>query len=84
VDDDWRHGAWQGELVTQRLAWDLTDPEVRAGMFGLVENSARAIEHRAEGVVEGWGMLEFAAFGAHDRSGFTGWENLNLIAPDAP
>ena len=82
ADDDWRHGAWQGDLVTQRLAWDLEDPEVRAGLFGLVENVASAVEHRSEGDESGWGMLEFACFGAHDRSGFDGWENLNLVPLD--
>ncbi len=82
ADDDWRHGAWQGDLVTQRRAWDLEDPEVRAGLFGLVENVASAVEHRSEGDESGWGMLEFACFGAHDRSGFTGWENLNLVPLD--
>jgi hypothetical protein len=82
TDDDWRHGSWRGDLVTQRLAWDLNDPSTRGGLIGLVENSARATEHRASGNEDGWGMLEFACFGAHDRSGFTGWEHLNLVAPD--
>jgi hypothetical protein len=81
MDEDWRHGMWQGELKVQRLAWDLGDPTVRAGIFGLFENKARVTASGPGGEQQGWGMLEFACLGAHARSGFAGWEDIGLFPP---
>ena len=75
LEQDWRHGMWQGAGKAEGLAWDLTQPDVRNGLFGLAEYLARA----ESGGRQGWGMLEFACVGPHDRYGFEGWENLGLV-----
>ncbi|HSS09217.1 MAG TPA: hypothetical protein VLL25_05000, partial [Acidimicrobiales bacterium] len=41
VDTDWRHGMWQGAEKAEGLTWDLNDPEVQRGLFGLAEHSSR-------------------------------------------
>jgi hypothetical protein len=74
MEEDWRHGMWQGPLKAEGLTWDLTDPTVQKGLYGLAEYLARA----DAGGQQGWGMLEFACVGPHLRYGFEGWEDLGL------
>jgi hypothetical protein len=80
MDEDWRHGMWQGPTVkVEGRMWDLTDPAVRSGLFGLLENVATAKQSSGP---DGMGMLEFACVGPHDKYGFEGWEDMGLVPPD--
>jgi hypothetical protein len=71
-DPDWGHGQWKGEGFSERLSYDLTDPDVvaRAG-FGVIDHCARAT---CDGQV-GHGLFEHASFGRHDPTGFVDWSN---------
>ena len=66
VEADWRHGMYQGELVTQSLSFDLEAPEMDRRKRGLIDNCAR---FELDGDV-GYGLFEFASLGPHDRYGF--------------
>jgi hypothetical protein len=66
MDDDWRHGMYQGPLRTQRLAFDLSDPHWSARTYGLIDNLAR---FELDGEV-GYGLFENAVLGPNDRYGF--------------
>ena len=68
-DDDWRHGMWQGELVVQGVRFDLTDPKVKASMFGIQESVSRF----TCGPHVGRGLFEWLFLGRHDPSGWEGW-----------
>ena len=76
VEPDWRHGMWQGAQKEEGLRWDLTDPEIQRGLFGLAEYSSRAETSRGD---HGYGMFEFACVGPHDRYGFEGFEDMGLL-----
>ena len=71
-DPDWIHGSWKGENFTERVTYDLTDPNVvaRAG-FGVIDHYGRAT---CDGEV-GHGLFEHASFGRHDPTGFKDWSN---------
>ncbi|GAA5112186.1 hypothetical protein [Haloechinothrix salitolerans] len=70
--DDWRHGMYLGELEVQGRGHDVGDAAKRAAYFSVIDNLARA---RCEGRL-GWGLFEFACFGPHEPSGFTGWDDV--------
>jgi hypothetical protein len=40
-DPEWRHGKYVGEMVVQERQWDLSDPEQRASMWGIVDSAAQ-------------------------------------------
>ena len=73
LEPDWRHGMYQGDLVTQGQVTDTTDPAYAP--FGLIEHAARFTYTAGEGHVGkvGYGMFEFAVLGPHRRYGFEGW-----------
>jgi hypothetical protein len=52
--DGWKHGKYQGELEVQGRVWDLSTPEGRGAMFGIVDAVAR---FEVDGQV-GWGLFE--------------------------
>lgn len=69
-DEDWRHGMWQGaDLVVQDERWDLTDPAVAGGLFGIRD----AVSRFTWGDRVGHGLFEWMFLGRHDPSGWTGW-----------
>jgi hypothetical protein len=70
ITDDWRHGQYLGPLVVQGRRYDVSDPAKRAAYWSVIDNVARA----RCGDATGWGLFEFACFGPHAPSGFTGWE----------
>jgi hypothetical protein len=52
--DGWKHGAYQGELVVEGKAWDLSTEAGRSAMFGIVDSVAK---FECDGQT-GWGLLE--------------------------
>jgi hypothetical protein len=74
-DSDWVHGLWKGEMFTERLTYDMTDPAIvgRAG-FGVIDHVGRGLCTEGDAPpVEGWGLFEHGALGRHDPSGFADW-----------
>jgi hypothetical protein len=74
-DSDWLHGVWKGEKFTERLTYDMTDPNISGrAMFGVIDHVGRATCQDGQGApVVGWGLFEHGALGRHDPSGFTDW-----------
>ena len=83
MEQDWRHGMYQGPLVVQSRTYDLGDRSVEARSYGLVDNLARFELHEPAGgnsagraaggnsaVAIGFGLLENAVLGPNDRYGF--------------
>ncbi|MBA0126974.1 hypothetical protein H0B56_15600 [Haloechinothrix sp. YIM 98757] len=71
--DDWRHGMYLGEqAVVQGGTYDVSDAPKRAAYWSVTDNLVRA----RCGNHAGWGMFEFACFGPHEPSGFTGWDDV--------
>ncbi len=71
-DTDWRHGMWQGPLVVQGVSYDLRDPEVRAGMWGIVDAVARfEVRGGTSAGAVGHGLFETLILGRHDPTGLT-------------
>lgn len=72
LEQDWRHGMWQGDLVVQGLRHKVDEIEPWKKMMCPVDNLARftLTEHGAD--QHGTGLLEVAAIGPHTRYGFTG------------
>lgn len=68
---DWKHGQYLGPLVVQGQTYDVSDAAKRATYWSVIDNLARA---RCRGRT-GWGLFEFACFGPHAPSGFTGWDD---------
>ena len=72
-DPDWGHGVWKGPGFTERVTYDMTDPDVAGRvMFGVIDHVGRAVCDGAEG----WGLFEHGALGRHDPSGFTDFFDL--------
>lgn len=72
LEQDWRHGMWQGELVVQGFREKVSEIEPWKKMFSPVDNLARftIIE---DGVSRtGAGLFEVAVIGPHAQYGFTG------------
>jgi hypothetical protein len=68
-ENDWRHGMYQGPLVTQGMNVDVSLEENRRRMFGICDASARFTT--SDGHV-GYGLFETMAIGPHTRYGLTG------------
>jgi hypothetical protein len=68
-ESDWRHGMYQGPLVTQGMNVDVATEEGRRRMFGICDASARFTTN--DGHV-GYGLFETMAIGPHARYGLTG------------
>jgi hypothetical protein len=73
LEPDWKHGMYQGpEVVVQGVSYDLTRPEDRARMWGMVDSVA-AFECTGNGSTAGGsGLFEYWAFGAHAPTGLDG------------
>ena len=74
-DSSWAHGSWKGENFTERVSYDLTDPDVMAGAaFSLIDHVGNAVCTEADGTTrEGAGLFEHGVIGPHHPSGFTDW-----------
>jgi hypothetical protein len=68
-DTDWRHGMYHGPLKVEGLSVDLTDPETKPRMVGVVDTVGR---FEYDGRV-GHGLWEYAVGGPHDQYGFESW-----------
>lgn len=68
TEADWRHGMYQGQAVTQRRSFDLTDEATRSRAYGLVDSMASA---EVDGQT-GFGLFEYAVLGTNERYGFAG------------
>ncbi|WP_019203019.1 hypothetical protein [Tsukamurella sp. 1534] len=72
LDQDWRHGMWQGDLAVQGRRFRVSELDVNLTMLVPVEYLARFTVTGADGArVEGEGLFEFGAIGPHERYGFT-------------
>lgn len=76
-DANWRHGMWQGELVTEGEHIDTTTPEGAARLMGIVDSGARFTYSDEHGDHVGYGLYETMVIGPHDQYGFAdlfdGW-----------
>ncbi|ODQ95002.1 hypothetical protein BFG51_13635 [Dietzia alimentaria] len=74
-DSTWAHGSWKGEGFTDRVTFDLTDPQVMAGAaFSLIDHVGHAVCTEADGTTrEGAGLFEHGVIGPHHPSGFPDW-----------
>ena len=67
MEQDWRHGMYQGELVVQGL--HQSEEEIAPiGQFALVDHAARFTTKSGD---VGYGLLEHGFFGAFDKYGMT-------------
>lgn len=72
LEQDWRHGMWQGELVVQGLREKVADIEPWKKMFCPVDNLARFTLTEDGRTHVGSGLFEVGIIGPCDRYGFTG------------
>ena len=78
LEQDWRHGMWQGELVVQGLR-DKVQTSNRARRCSAPSTTSRPVHPRRRHVTHtGTGLFEVAAIGPHERYGFTG---IGDVAP---
>ncbi len=72
LEPDWRHGMYQGPgPVVQGVSYDLSKPEDRARMWGMVDSVARFECSAGAGQQPsvGYGLFEYWALGEHRPSG---------------
>ena len=70
LEPDWKHGMYQGpDLVVQGVCYDLSRPEDKARMWGMVDSAA--VFECLEGgtTVAGSGLFEYWPFGPHAPTG---------------
>ncbi len=72
LEPDWKHGMYQGpDLVVQGVCYDLTKPEDKARMWGMVDSVAVFECTEAGTTVVGSGLFEYWALGPHLPTGLT-------------
>ncbi|MFD5811076.1 MULTISPECIES: hypothetical protein [Rhodococcus] len=71
LEQDWRHGMWQGELVVQALRRDVREIDPALLMFCPTDHLARFRIAGSDTV--GTGLFEVAVIGPHRQYGFTGF-----------
>jgi hypothetical protein len=70
LEPDWKHGLYQGpDLVVEGVCYDLSRPEDRARMWGMIDSVARFECTENGTAVAGYGLFEYWAFGAHAPTG---------------
>lgn len=79
LEQDWRHGMWQGDEKTQGMRNDVSELDPTMKMFCPIDYYATFAYDDGETVDTGEGLFEFAVIGPHDQYGFT--EYLD-VAPD--
>lgn len=72
IDPDWRHGMYQGPLVTQGFTYDMVEDADK--MFGGVDNAARFTITQTGQV--GYGLHEFFFIDSFSKYGLVGWDPL--------
>ena len=70
LEPDWKHGMYQGpELVVQGVSYDLSKPEDKARMWGMIDSVA-VFECTEDGhTSSGSGLFEYWPFGPHAPTG---------------
>ncbi len=70
LEPDWKHGMYQGpDLVVQGVCYDVTKPEDKARMWGMIDSVA-VFECTENGVTSnGSGLFEYWPFGPHSPTG---------------
>ena len=74
-DSDWAHGQWRGEGWSERVTYDMTDPQVAGRVpFGLTDNVGRATWREA-GRSRRWAgaSTSTASSGCTEPTGFDDW-----------
>ena len=75
LEQDWRHGMWQGNLEVQELHRAVSDIEPWMKLLGPVDNLARC-ELTDDGHTDsGTGLFEVAVIGPCERYGFVGLDD---------
>ena len=76
LEQDWRHGMWQGESVVQDLRRKASEIDPALRMFCPVDHRAR-FELELDGTTYiGTGLFEVGAIGPHAQYGFTGFTDV--------
>jgi hypothetical protein len=70
LEPDWKHGMYQGrDLVVQGVCYDLSKPEDKARMWGMIDSVA-VFECTEDGTtITGAGLFEYWPFGPHVPTG---------------
>ncbi len=73
LEPDWKHGMYQGpDLVVQGVSYDLSKPEDRVRMWGMIDSVA-VFECTENGsTAAGSGLFEYWPFGEHQPTGLRG------------
>jgi hypothetical protein len=70
LEPDWKHGMYQGtELVVQGVCYDLSKPEDKARMWGMIDSVATFESTEKGHKVIGTGLFEYWPFGPHEPTG---------------
>ncbi|CRK52360.1 conserved hypothetical protein [Rhodococcus sp. RD6.2] len=72
LEQDWRHGMWQGDLVVQGLREKVSEIESWKKILCPVDNLARFTLSEGSDTYTGAGLFEIGVIGPHRRYGFTG------------
>ncbi|MFD4442343.1 hypothetical protein ACFWPK_21490 [Nocardia sp. NPDC058519] len=78
LEQDWRHGMWQGESVLQQLRLRVADIEDWKRMFCPVDNLSRFELTEHGRTICGEGLFEVGVIGTYPRYGF---HDLGAVAP---
>lgn len=78
LEQDWRHGMWQGESVVEQLRQQVGDIEDWKRMFCPVDNLTRFTLTEHDETITGEGLFEVAVIGTYPRYGF---DSLGAVAP---
>jgi hypothetical protein len=66
LEPDWKHGMYQGpDLVVQGVCYDLSTPEDKARMWGMIDSVAVFECTEAGATTTGSGLFEYWPFGPH-------------------
>lgn len=72
LDQDWRHGMWQGDQKVQGRRFRVSELDTNLKMLVPIEYLATCTVTHPDGrTEEGEGLFEFGAIGPHERYGFT-------------
>ncbi|QDQ98988.1 hypothetical protein [Tomitella fengzijianii] len=72
LEQDWRHGMWQGPLTVQQLRRAVPEIAPWERMLCPVDNLVRCTLSEDGGIEEGEGLFECAVIGTYPRYGFHG------------
>lgn len=78
LEQDWRHGMWQGEEKVESLRLKVPDLDPTMKLFCPIDYLASFTLTDADGAVHhGEGLFEFAVIGPHDQYGFTDYVDVS-------